>query len=204
MGLSKSVGDDYFQFGKALSFASFHIRCAAIANSRNLPLDGGVMIGIIERIYVAGDTACPQPASETHVWAVVHACKHPCHQRAVGYQGNLDKSHPNYLVLENDRDLFLNMIDPPAPLFRTELFNAALKFSARHWNAGCSVLFHCNEGRSRGPSLAMLFCAKVRSYCSNASYAAARRDFEVLYAHYRPGRGIERFLIEHWDKIGAS
>ncbi len=47
-------------------------------------------------------------------WAIIHACKSPCHQGAVGYIGNLDRTHPNYLVLESGSDLFLNMIDPPA------------------------------------------------------------------------------------------
>ena len=32
-------------------------------------------------------------------WAVIHACKSPCHQRALGYRGSLPKNHPNYLVL---------------------------------------------------------------------------------------------------------
>jgi len=161
------------------------------------------MIELFDRIFVTGDYACPPPKGEND-WAVVHACKSPCHQRAVGYRGNLEKSHPNYLVFEQERDLYLNMIDPPVPLFRVELFNAALNFAARHWEAGRGILFHCNEGRSRAPSLALLYGAKVRSYFSDSSFAMARRDFEPLYEHYRPGRGIETYLTEHWDEMGVS
>ena len=165
------------------------------------------MIELLERIYVAGDYACPPPRRDGDNggdWAVVHACKSPCHKQAVGYRGNLDKTHPNYLVLEGERDLYLNMIDPPVPLFKPELFSAALRFADRHWNDGRKVLFHCNEGRSRAPSLILLYGAKVRSFFSNASFAEARRDFEGLYDIYLPGCGISTYLTEHWDEIGAA
>lgn len=164
------------------------------------------MIELLERIYVAGDYACPPPKREgdnEDDWAIVHACKSPCHRQAVGYHGNLDKAHPNYLVLERERDLYLNMIDPPVPLFKPELFSAALRFADHHWSNGRKVLFHCNEGRSRAPSLILLYGAKVRSIFSNASFAEARRDFEGLYEIYLPGRGISTYLTEHWDKISA-
>lgn len=72
-----------------------------------------------ERVLVASEMACR--VSGEHV-AVVHACKSPCHQRAVGYTGSLPKAHPNYLWLRRKSDLYLNMIDPPIPLFPDELF----------------------------------------------------------------------------------
>lgn len=168
------------------------------------------MIEIAERIFVAGEYACSQAGSdfswdgaprEGLKWAVIHACKSPCHQTAVGYKGNLSKSHPNYLVLERDNDLFLNMIDPPAPLFQPPLFTAALQFSDTRWRAGKAVLFHCNQGRSRAPSLALLHLAKARRAIDNSSYAAARREFEGLYEFYAPGNGIERYLTEHWTEF---
>lgn len=69
---------------------------------------------IYERVTVANDSSCTRGGDNL---AVVHACKSPCHQNAVGYRGKLSATHPNYLVLENDNDLFLNIIDPPVPLF---------------------------------------------------------------------------------------
>jgi len=104
------------------------------------------MIELSERIYVAGDYACPtfisdhrvEPSGHTFLaehhddWAIVHACKSPCHQRAVGYRGNPDKTHPNYLVMEQERDLYRNMIDPPVPMFPPVLFSMALRFVKGH------------------------------------------------------------------------
>ncbi len=159
------------------------------------------MLELYERIHVTGMLmGCPRTHCDAD-WAVVHACKHPCHQEAVGYTGNLDKQHPNYLVLERGSNLYLNMIDPPVPLFPSELFSAAMEFADKHWTAGRNVLFHCNQGRSRAPSLALLFAATRRGFIASESYEKARAEFERGYGHYAPGRGIETFLLENWSKI---
>ena len=110
-----------------------------------------------ERVMVTNDLSCTRGNENL---AVVHACKSPCHQREVGYKGKLANTHPNYLVLEKDSDLFLNIIDPPVPLFMPLLFSAFLEFANKHWGQGKNLLIHCNQGESRAPSLAMLFLAK--------------------------------------------
>ena len=112
---------------------------------------------VFERVWVGSDTSCRAGGGE---WAVVHACKSPCHQRAVGYQGSLVSSHANYLVLNRGRDLYLNLIDPPKPLFMPASFIAFLGFADAEWTAGRKLLIHCNLGESRAPSLALLFLAK--------------------------------------------
>ena len=176
------------------------------------------MIEVHDRIFIAGDYACPGcgPASGFEPggrellaqhgaeWAVVHACKSPCHQRAVGYKGNLDSSHPNYLVLQSGNNLYLNMIDPPVPLFKPALFTEAMWFAKQHWDAGRAVLFHCNQGLSRAPSLALLYLAKVRRVLSGDTYEAARSDFERLYEFYEPGKGIANYLKENWNDNGVG
>src|SRR5882762_8838896 len=111
-------------------------------------------------------------------WAVVHACKSPCHQRAVGYQGSLPNTHANYLVLSNGQDLFLNIIDPRKPLFMPASFNVFLSFADREWLVRRKLPIHCNQGESRAPSLALLFLAKCRQALDNSSYAAAKMGFE--------------------------
>lgn len=59
---------------------------------------------------------------------MIHACKSPCHQQAVGYRGSLVVSHPNYLALQQEHDLYLDIIDPPVPLFKVETFERFLAF----------------------------------------------------------------------------
>lgn len=154
---------------------------------------------VFERVWVADDQSCRPGGGE---WAVVHACKSPCHQRAVGYQGSLLSSHPNYLVLSRGFDLYLNLIDPPKPLFMSASFGAFLSFADAQWTAGRKLLIHCNRGESRAPSLALLFLAKRRSVLDDSSYPAARGEFERLYPNYRPGAGIQTYFSGKWRELG--
>jgi hypothetical protein len=156
------------------------------------------MTAVFERIYVGGETSCRGSDAST---SVVHACKTPCHQRAIGYRGALPSDHPHYLVLRRGDELFLNMIDPPAPLFKLALFEAFMTFAKERYDAGATLLIHCNLGISRSPSLALLFLAKHLRAISSESFEAARADFLRLYPCYQPAMGIRQFLEENWGAI---
>jgi len=136
--------------------------------------------------------------------AVVHACKNPCHVNSVGYRDSLPASHPNYLYSESGNDLALNMIDPPVPLFRAEMFAVFLAFSRRQYCESRPMLIHCNQGESRAPSLALVFMAKIARTIGDASYDVARADFERVFSGYRPGDGICTYLCGHWVTLGES
>lgn len=153
---------------------------------------------ITNNIFVGSDLDCfdAKPG-----WAVVHACKVPCHRRAVGYVGNLPASHSNYLFLVRGENLYLNMIDPPVPLFRPLLFATTLEFVGRHMSEGKNILIHCNRGESRAPTLALIVLAKRLHLISAESYDLARQEFTRIYPHYYPGRGIQSYLAEAWDDI---
>lgn len=150
-----------------------------------------------ERLFVGTDSDC---FHEREAWVAVHACKNPCHQRAVGYRGSLPGSHPNYLVLEKGSNLYLNMIDPPVPRFMPALFTEFLRFARGHWNAGKHILIHCNQGESRAPSLALLFLAKVVGILASESFDSARQAYLKFDPAYSPGRGIQIYLREHWNE----
>lgn len=151
-----------------------------------------------ERLYVGSELDCT--AAEPG-WRVVHACKSPCHQAAVGYRGSLPPSHPHYLILERDNDLFLNLIDPPVPLFKLETFAAFLRFAHESWLDGQNVLIHCNKGESRAPTLALLLMSKRLGVLPSDSYRAAATPFSQVYPAYSPGTGIQTFLDRNWDEI---
>jgi len=135
-------------------------------------------------------------------WAVIHACKHPCHQQAVGYQGNLDPSHPRYLSIERDNHLFLNMVDMvgmPSYQFTKQIVQTALDFIDEKI-VDHKVLIHCNKGQSRAPIIALLFLSKRRKAISNRSYEEARKGFIKLFVNYQPGKGLENYLIKYWGE----
>lgn len=159
------------------------------------------MVTVHDRLYI-GDVGTCRPGSA--LLAVVHACKSPCHQRSVGYTGSLSPTHPNYLVLRNPYDLYLNIIDPPVPLFKIDTFAHFLLFAGEHYDRGASVLIHCNQGESRAPTLALLFLAKHLGMIPNGSFSDAKEAFASLYAGYRPGAGIQQFLTTNWAMVGGD
>jgi len=154
---------------------------------------------VYERLFVSNDLSCQNGNEEL---VVVHACKSPCHQREVGYSGSLPKTHPNYLVKEDEFNLYLNIIDPPVPLFMPPLFTSFLAFTKRHWSEGKNILIHCNQGESRAPSLALLFMAKCSSALNNESYQTAKVEFELIYPGYNPGKGIQKYFSTNWGVLG--
>ncbi|MBI1326029.1 MAG: hypothetical protein GC136_00125 [Alphaproteobacteria bacterium] len=133
--------------------------------------------------------------------AVVHACKDPCHKRAVGYTKSLEITHKNYLWLEAGRHLYLNMVDPPVPLFKPESFTKFFEFVDRAIKTR-PVLIHCNKGESRAPSLTLLYMAMRLGLLPNDSYEAAAAKFRALHP-YKPGQGIAMFLSQNWKSLGC-
>lgn len=139
--------------------------------------------------------------AHTDALSIVHACKEPCHRCAVGYkEKSLANTHPHYLIHQNGNHLYLNLIDPPVPLFKPESFAAFFAFVDAQLPHR-PVRIHCNKGESRAPSLTLLYRAK-RGLLPNDSYAAARAAFEADNP-YKPGRGIELFLEENWGSLGV-
>ena len=153
------------------------------------------MFKVYDRLYVGSLRDC---FHQKEGWATVHACKIPCHQMAVGYQKSLPKTHPQYLVYDCPKNLYLNMIDPSEPLFMPPLFSEFLKFARYHWGAGQNLLIHCNQGESRAPSLALLFLAKALGALPTESYGQAFQEFVKLYPPYSPGLGIQTYLWKNW------
>lgn len=147
-----------------------------------------------ERIYVGGGEDCFEAAEG---WAVVHACRHPCFRRALARR----RGSGALCYLEEGADLYLDLVDSPQPASTVEPFEAFLDFTARHWKGGSRLLIHCNRGRSRSPSLALLSLAKSLEVIAAGSYAQACRDFLEIYPRYAPGEGMRTFLHRHWRQL---
>jgi len=153
---------------------------------------------IFDGIWVGAGKDCV-PGTDRRV--VIHACKDPCHRRRLGYTKSLPPTHDHYLAVEDARDLFLNLIDPPLPLFRIESFLAAMAFVETH--AARDILIHCNKGESRAPTLALLV-ARWRRLHTLETWEEATALMTTLDASFRPGRGLNTFMAEHWQALGTT
>jgi len=156
------------------------------------------MYEVAKRLFIGTERDCFY--SEKNEWAVIHACKFPCHQRALSYRGSLPSNHPHYLTYERGSHLFLNIIDPLQPLFKLPLFTASLDFIDNYIDER-QVLIHCNHGLSRAPSIALLWLAKRKNAITNVSYRDAYTEFNKIYPQYQPGNGIAHYLLDHWLEI---
>ena len=154
------------------------------------------MIEVYPHLFVGCLNACRGAPKD---FAIVHACKFPCHRDAVG---KVQPGDEHYLSFAHGRHLYLNIIDPPTPLFRKEIFETALEFMERKLSAGMNVLVHCNVGESRSPSIALLYMARQGVEDLAEDYRTAASVFkEKYYPAYRPNTGIQQYLEENWEEL---
>ena len=156
------------------------------------------MTEITKNLFIGDDSDCL--ISSTDI-AIIHACK-TCHQKGVGYRGNLPSTHPNYLVFETNDHLYLNMVDMEReflPKFTHPIIKSSLVFIQKHLT-NQPVLIHCNQGFSRSPSIGLVYLAKENEI-SNSSYIDAKNSFLEKYPQYAPGRGIELYLQNNWNDL---
>ena len=150
---------------------------------------------------VIGDEAlCPIYGGEFSGYRV-HAAKDKCHKAAVSYSGSLPKYHHEYLTARRGIDLYLNIVDAPVPIFRCEIFTAALDFIDEGLRVGLPAAIHCNKGFSRAPSIAALYLAKRAKTFPGASWAEAKEAMRAVFPQFEPGAGIDIFLAGAWEAI---
>lgn len=158
------------------------------------------MIEVKENLFVGTELDCNVAGDDGYV--IVHACKHPCHQRGVVYSGNLQPTHPNYLILEEEDNLYLNMVDterPFDPIYADPMMEKAMEFIETKLSTK-KVLIHCNQGQSRAPSICLLYLAK-KNLISNGSFQEATKEFLKLYSDYIPSGGISHYLQNNWQRL---
>lgn len=132
-------------------------------------------------------------------WAIVHACR-SYHRMAVGYRLlSVGRRHPDYLLAHRDHRLMLCLLDLPiaAPIKKV-MIDQTLDFIERQRATGKIVLVHCMQGRSRSPSITMLYMAARLRALPTSSLEDAEREFKRLYPRYSPQRGIREHLRRYW------
>lgn len=159
-----------------------------------------ILRGVYENLY-CGDIEAYTALAHTDNTAIVSACKDPVHRAMVGYTGRgCPKDSPHYLFIEQGNRLGLNMIDAHDPIFfDKEMIDKALEFIDQKLNEGYKVLVHCNEGRSRSASLALLYLVQ-RGIIKDETFEDCEAEFLKLYPEYLPSAGIRGFMKQHWGE----
>jgi hypothetical protein len=136
-------------------------------------------------------------------WFIIHAAKEPWHRDALGYTGRgAPPSDPEYLVAKRPGELMLNLVDMPVlkEQYTNPIFEAAFEAIDENLAAGKKVLVHCNEGKSRAPTIALLWLG-MQDGLQGKSFDWASGYFSELYPEYDPGAGVEAYARARWGFV---
>lgn len=136
---------------------------------------------------------------------MVLAAREPWHREALGYTGRgAPSDHAEYLFALRDNRLILNLFDAPDPKYiNRAVIDKAIGFMdvrmVELWDApeadSRCIMVACNQGRSRSPTIAMLWMAPGLP----ENYDEAVKLFtEKHYPDYAPGEGMSAFARIHW------
>lgn len=159
-----------------------------------------MIVEVAPRLYVGDEHGFRSTPTEDG-WSIVHACKEPFHRAFVGYKGRGAPKGAEYLFAERGERLALNLVDVDNPAFvHRDLIERFLQWTEPRWRAGRRVLIHCNQGRSRSPSLGLLLMARS-GHLPTSTLVDAEGAFRDLYPHYAPAGGVRGFLQSHWSAL---
>ncbi len=157
------------------------------------------MIAVTPQIYVTDEHDCKRGFIPRE-YAVIHALKFPCHARLLHYKAQAPRTSPEYLVARRGDHLYLNLIDTPDPSFISErCIEAALDFMDEYIEGKSRIVcVHCNEGRSRSPSIALMYLARRTELVDGDNLDTAIATFKEMYPAYNPGYGMQGYIKQHW------
>lgn len=155
------------------------------------------MIEVSKNVFVGSQDDAYYGWKKKDEWAFIHCCKEPFHRQFVGYVSRgCPKDNPEYLYAIRDNEIALNMVDVDNPdWFDKEMIKIAIGFALDHDDK--KLLFHCNQGESRSPSIAMLYLA-ILDKIPREDFLTAERAFKKLYPAYNPKNGIRSHLRMNW------
>lgn len=160
-----------------------------------------MMIEVYPGLFIGSQLDYEKLVAGQEGWAIVHACR-SYHQMAVGYRFlSVARGHPDYLVARRENRLALCLIDYPFTVpVRKEMIRHALDFMDEMRAAGSKVMVHCIYGRSRSPSITLLYMASRLQALPTHSFEAAEERFREIYPLYQPNRAIRAHLRRYWDE----
>jgi hypothetical protein len=158
---------------------------------------------VIDRVYCGGNAEYDRVKNNPG-WSWLRCCKDGgsgCHREVLGYHTLAAPKGPNYLWVRRGNLMALNMLDvdesdigPP-----DAMIDKGLAFANERYRAGDKILFACNEGHTRGPSMCMAFLRTIGELPQN--HKQAEHVFKTLYPKYDPGQTVRLAIRKRWDDL---
>jgi hypothetical protein len=147
---------------------------------------------VYSRLFIGGDSDYEKVKDKSD-WRVLRAAKDGPggHREQLGYETMGAPKGPNYLSVEKPRLLALNIVDHDSPdYFPASMVDKGLAYITHSLGLGHKVLVCCNHGKSRSPSLVLLWLVLN----GKLPFEGAFRRFKQLYPDYDPSPGIKGYI----------
>jgi hypothetical protein len=106
----------------------------------------------------------------------------------------------NYLFASKGHWGAMNCIDvDDVDMLPTKMFIEGLKWAKKEYDAGRTILFHCNAGHSRGPTTALMFLRAIGEMPHG--FTQSLKIYRKLYPPYDPGVGMKDKAHMLWDDL---
>ena len=105
-------------------------------------------------------------------------------------------------VIDEPMALYMKLENASTPgVYSVERFREAVRFISAHRAGGAGVVVYGKNGKSRAPSIAMLYLV-AQGDIPGSTFAEATDAFKAeRYEDYDPSFGLARFLSERWSEI---
>lgn len=155
---------------------------------------------IINQIYVGSD----KDDAEAHRrgYSVLVCAKDAIggHREMLGYDTMGAPKGADYLFVAKGHSAAMNCIDvQDVDMIPDEMIFKALKWAKKEYDAGRTILFHCNAGHSRGPTTALMFLRAIGEMPHG--YRTSVKVFKTLYPPYDPEIGMKDKAHILWGEL---
>lgn len=155
---------------------------------------------IIKGLYLGSDDDVPK--AKQRGYSILACCKDGPngHRAMLGYTSLGAPKDKNYYFAQRGDWMALNLIDVDDPEFiPDEAIDAGLKFLKRECDVGKKVFVHCNAGKSRSPSVVLMFLRAIGEMPHG--FVQSEKIFRTLYPNYDPGVGMRAHARVRWDSL---
>jgi hypothetical protein len=159
---------------------------------------------IYHNVWVGDDNAYVH-LKDKPKWSFLRCCKYGPggHQQTLDYHTLAAPEGSEHFVVERPRLMALNLLDLDDPNFVDPgMIQTGLDFIQQELLSGQKVLIACNAGRSRGPTVGLMWLRRVGHM--RHAYLHSQRLYHSMYPLYSPSQGIDQFARSHWAALGEK
>jgi hypothetical protein len=168
--------------------------------------------GLVEEIYsgplgrvFVGDDEDFENREDLKTFSFLRCCKYGPggHQQTLDYHTLAAPEGREHFVVRRKNRTALNMLDLDDPHFvNDEMIQSGLDFINQELAKKQKVLIACNAGRSRGPTLGLMWLRSVGDMPHG--FMQSEKIFRTICPKYDPAAGINQYARMKWSSLGTT